>query len=496
VTPVEFGVEIRMARRAAWIQTLHLAWLLLILGSAGPARSQQPTLLLSAVSPSGQMPPLLYVKLLGPKGMQLTFFDDAAQGKSFLAPCTIGIRPGYCARVAISGVPDYPNTAFFATLEARGSLFLGNSLRNADYPAALVFRSDDFARVRADANLKKVIVLERPDSAIPVATSPDEPFEILSPTSRDLLWAAAERGQPLLVMHMGGRQLTPEELVNPSGTVLLPGEKMLGPPAQAPCLPWHCFPVISPELIKVPDGGDVGLQAGFDRLGKLRGLDPSDTVAEYFDSRGRQRLAVSNRVALCIPRFIIIKNEMILASEVGAAGLGSLRSTNAYAAAKSVQPSLEYIQMVQLENVGTNLKPSGTVQTVGTAVSGRVNGLVVAGNVYAVKDIDAACLLGPEVPSGPLLIIKWPDRFCALVGDIVTFTLKYTNSGGQPITNVVVSDSLTGRLEYVAGTSKTDREAIFTTQPNEAGSQVLRWEITGTLQPHESGLITFQVRVR
>jgi uncharacterized repeat protein (TIGR01451 family) len=494
-----------MACRAAHVGRFYLGWLLLIFGSAGPVAAQQPLPPVSASPGSGHMPPLLYVKLVGPKGMQLTFFGAAAQGQSFLAPCTIGVRPGYCVHIAISGLPDYPNTAFFATLEARGSLFLGNNPRNADYPAALVFRSEDFARAKADANLKKIIVLERPDSAIPVATSPDEPFEILLPPSRDLLWAAAERGQPLLVMHMGGRQLTAEELINVPGTVLLPGVKMLDTPAQPPCVPWHCFPVIDPragamspaEFIKVPDGGDVGLQAGFDRLGKLRGLDPSDTVAEYFDSQGRQRLAVSNRVALCIPRFIIFKTESVLATEVTLAGPGSLRSTNAYASAKSVQPSLEHHQMLQLENVGTNQRASGTVQAVGTAVSGRVGGLVVVGNVYAVKDVDAACLLGvPEPPGGPLLIIKWPDRFCALVGDIVTFTLKYTNSGGQPITNVVVSDSLTGRLEYVAGTSKTDREAIFTTQPNEAGSQVLRWEITGTLQPRESGMVTFRVRVR
>jgi len=82
------------------------------------------------------------------------------------------------------------------------------------------------------------------------------------------------------------------------------------------------------------------------------------------------------------------------------------------------------------------------------------------------------------------------------VGDIVTFYLKYSNTGGQPITNVVVSDSLAARFEYVKGSTKTDRDALFTTQPNEAGSAVLRWEFTGTLQPREHGLITFQVRVR
>ncbi len=87
----------------------------------------------------------------------------------------------------------------------------------------------------------------------------------------------------------------------------------------------------------------------------------------------------------------------------------------------------------------------------------------------------AACrprfeVLRREPEDGPLLIIKWPDRYGALVGDLVTFTLKYTNSGGRPISNIGVSDSLTNRFEYVPGTAKTDREAIFTTQPNDAGS--------------------------
>ena len=47
----------------------------------------------------------------------------------------------------------------------------------------------------------------------------------------------------------------------------------------------------------MPDGGDIGLRAGWGPDGKLRGLDPSDTVAEYVDSKGRKRLAVSNRVS-------------------------------------------------------------------------------------------------------------------------------------------------------------------------------------------------------
>ncbi len=83
-----------------------------------------------------------------------------------------------------------------------------------------------------------------------------------------------------------------------------------------------------------------------------------------------------------------------------------------------------------------------------------------------------------------------------MIGDVVTFTLRYTNRGGQPISDVVVTDSLAPRFGYIRGSAKSDRAAIFTMQPNEAGSTILRWQFNGVLQPHESGTISFQVRVR
>jgi hypothetical protein len=51
-------------------------------------------------------------------------------------------------------------------------------------------------------------------------------------------------------------------------------------------------------------------------------------------------------------------------------------------------------------------------------------------------------------------------------------------------------------LEYIPGTAQADRPAVFTMQSNEAGSLILRWEISGTLQPGASGALRFQARVR
>ena len=105
--------------------------------------------------------------------------------------------------------------------------------------------------------------------------------------------------------------------------------------------------------------------------------------------------------------------------------------------------------------------------------------------------------LGSSEPSSPPLA-----TFCTTSMPLVTVPstvdgMLYPIHPLQVVAmGMVVSDSLTGRLEYVSGSAKSDRETIFTMQDNEAGSLVLRWEVAGRLLPRESGIVSFQARVR
>ncbi len=112
------------------------------------------------------------------------------------------------------------------------------------------------------------------------------------------------------------------------------------------------------------------------------------------------------------------------------------------------------------------------------------------------RDLTVCCNETPCPPDRPLVLIKCADRHSAQVGEVVTFILKYSNHGGQPIADIAVTDSLTTRLDYIPGSSQSDRAAVFTTQANEAGSMILRWEITGRLMPGQSGVVRFQARIR
>jgi Domain of unknown function DUF11 len=79
---------------------------------------------------------------------------------------------------------------------------------------------------------------------------------------------------------------------------------------------------------------------------------------------------------------------------------------------------------------------------------------------------------------------------------VVTVTLRFVNPTTEEMTDVVIADSLTTRLEYVEGSAKSSWAATFTATPNEGRSMTLRWAIDGTLKPGASGTITFQVRIR
>jgi uncharacterized repeat protein (TIGR01451 family) len=457
--------------------------------------------------PAHPLPPLLYVRFSGPPGLRVTFYRGAAAGQLFEAPFTVGLRPGYIYRVQLSGIPGFPDLKLYPTLEVRGSVLMPHGMRGLDHPAALPFSPEDFTAVKAGALVTRVITLERPENAEPVATRPDQPLEFYAPPGSDPVKEALRHGRPLLVFRMGQRQLAPEELAVQGipGTVLVPGETVLPAPHLPPFIPWTCAPVADPVLgpyhaseeICFHDGGDLGLPAGYDRNGQLHGLDPSDTIAEYADSKGQKRIACSNRICLCVPRYVVTRGETVPAGQFTLLGPRDTIATETQLSFNArLTPAQEW-QRAQLDILEGQQRPSAILVTLGAAVVGRIEGLTVVSTAQETGSVTGVCVPAPAEPlDRPLKLIKWPDRCDARVGDVVTFFLKYTNQGGRPITNVVVSDSLTARLEYVPGSARSDRDAVFTTQPNEAGSLVLRWEVNGTLPPGESGVVSFQVRVR
>jgi uncharacterized repeat protein (TIGR01451 family) len=219
-------------------------------------------------------------------------------------------------------------------------------------------------------------------------------------------------------------------------------------------------------------------------------------VAEYTDSCGRRRITISNRVCLCAPRYAVVRTQTAPLGTTLVVALGGTEAVLGQALLRTRQPSLETQQLVQVEAVRGREKPSEVELGVGTVLYEQLQaGALVVGRIRE-QTVVGSPIEKPCVPARPLHLCKWADKQAAQIGEVVTFYLKYSNPGGQPISDVAVSDSLIGRLEYVAGSARSDRSAAFTTEPNEAGSVTLRWEMSGSLLPGQSGMVSFQARIR
>jgi uncharacterized repeat protein (TIGR01451 family) len=163
---------------------------------------------------------------------------------------------------------------------------------------------------------------------------------------------------------------------------------------------------------------------------------------------------------------------------------------------KMRQPSIEIWEAEQLQATRGSQRPSGFESRLGTVDIAQFVGTGTVSGKMQEQSVVGTVVKACPLPARPLVLCKSADKQSGQVGDVVTFYLRYTNPGGQPISDVVVSDSLTGRLEYVPGSAKMDRAAVFTMRENEAGSLILRWEISGQLLPGQSGVVSFQARIR
>lgn len=544
-------------------RTLFGSVLVCLIFALDPAQAQ-PTM--PAPIPGGA--PLVYMRFVGPPSMQVGIYRGTPEGQFYAAPATLGMRPGYLHRVQINNPPGHPGVVLYPTLEVRGTLYLPPKLRASSYPAAVVFTPEEIDRVLQGKLLTKVIYLEDPEKAFAVNTTTDGPIELEAAKGQNPVEAAMERGRPMVIVRLGSRHLEPAEMAQQTkpGLVLAPDQQRLEQPPIPPYLPYTCWPLFDPiagpwhpqeECLK--DGGDHGLKAGFDNEGKLRGLDPADTVAEFKDALGKKQLAVSNQVCICVPRFGVIRTETSLGGYDTLAGLGVTKVALGQQNVEAKTPSLLTEQAMPPLTVGKRERPSvaialaqpgriihidvlsgrhqyteseivffttaphlltevqklelrkqievayklsvrerveNVVSVEGPSVVGRVSETQLKTSLQEVRDFMACCCDKIEVPEKPLQLCKWAEQKEYHIGDVVTFHLKYSNLGGKPITDVAVADSLTARLEYIPGSARSDRDAVFTLQQNDAGSVALRWEITGVLQPGKSGVVTFQARIR
>lgn len=327
-----------------------------------------------------------------------------------------------------------------------------------------------------------------------------------------------------------------------------------GPPRGIP-LPYTPVGPWAPPGIRLPwppdeylaDGGDAGGSAGLARDGRLLGLDPQDTIAHYTSPDGRTLVEPSNRVYLYSPRFGAVRQVVSLRENDQTerwsgvhqpeplAGQGQLQvaasSKQHIQTARQVgQRSLTTFRTRQWDGVmSTALGPQGfqdgflpfeNLSAIRTGKSeqselarlARGAAAAVAWSatqaVQVILDGQTATAAAQyeksemiftvdQAPARPKLrLIKVASTPFAEPGQTVDFTIRFDNVGNQPIRSVTILDNLGARLEYVPGSAQASVPASFSAQRNETESLLLRWQITGPVEPGQGGILRFQCRVR
>lgn len=452
--------------------------------------------------------PVLAAKVLAPKGVRVAVYPAAPFSRMYDAPVLLGLRPGYVYRMELSNLPYHPGRVLYPEVEVRGTLVPRAGMRYMAWPAPILFTQGDIERALNGSVITKAVYLEDPDKAIPSEFGLNTPVELPAGSEDEAIKEAIANGRLVAIVRIGNKVPNTDWLraVAIDGTILLPDTNHLKAPARPPTIPYYACklydPIAGPRGPKeecFTDGGDTADPLGIGLNGRLGGLNPTDVGVEFTMS-GKRKVTTSNVVCLCVPRFVIQRAELapggfdvpvVMQANVGTLAPQGIRER----AAAMIEIGRE-----KPVAFAARQRPMAYVGRVGVAFFIGSSRPSVIGNVEGIAV--TAAVVEPEVLTAypaacPLTVTKTVDAAGPVeAGSIVTFTIRYLNTGNKPISDIVVSDSLSGRLDYVLGSNQSDRAANFTAAENEAGSTVLRWDLPGVILPGQGGVVKFRAKVR
>lgn len=377
--------------------------------------------------------------------------------------------------------------------------------------------------------------LQQPLDVQPVAFADDSPA---TPAVRGLAPSAIRLAAAEIPTHLTSAQLAQAQCL-PEGNwqPMCSGEG---------CGCCNHGPVRGPADEYLCDGGDMHLPAAVNVDWKVTGLEQEDTVAHYDTVDGRTIITPSNKVCLYAPRFAAVREvtDLRAYARIDAPG-GTIQNINPIKIEETedVSTSLAEIKpdihrekeppslLREREQAGELDRDRRVAVTIGTLQpycnvqlirSGEVIGTdivkiaraslaaiawsgVEAAQVVldsrqaqaAVSDVSPGTVYHLFEPNNPKLrLVKLASKSSAQPGEEVEFTLRFDNVGDKVIGNVVITDNLTTRLEYVEGSQKSSLPANFTTQANDGESLILRWELTEPLEKGKGGILQFRCKVR
>jgi len=179
---------------------------------------QAPPGLVGATRAAGPGPVANYfqpVEIRGPHGLQIAFADRNGFTEFHNLPVTVGLLVGRVYRLKVAGIPQAEGVELFPSLEVIDRLYPPPG-QERHFPIIVELHPDDLRLATAAKYVTRVIYLEDPQQALPVAEGNSGQLWFEVRPDQDPLAVADALGRPLVIVRLGGRIPLPEEESDPA----------------------------------------------------------------------------------------------------------------------------------------------------------------------------------------------------------------------------------------------------------------------------------------
>lgn len=485
------------------------------------------------------------IELHVPAAARVAFLEKGKFIEPRLAKVKVGLRIGSVYRFKVTSISNFEGLELFPSLEVIDRLYPSRE-KFLDFPVPIRITHDDLVDALNGKLITKVVYVENPRQALPVAKINGEQRTLRVGAGEDPLTEAENLGRPIAILRLGSRTPDFEAISDFGAPQVMDYAKLEVPPTgdgsrKSPIgEPWPLDEYLF-------DGGDKNRKTIVGADFSLRGVDIEDTIVHFDTLDGQRNVAATNRVPIYSPRFAAIQKSyglIITHQNEQFMGVGNQEGLVKRKRLDFVGTSMQQVQPrgalttktasifrdrtrgVRAENI---VSPRGVfsylklyedfqIVAMGKMDNAEVLRLniglqaaqewdhytaiqVVVDNKTSnvAKRVQSAQELVRDKPipgSSKVRIVKVCNKSDAKPGEMVEFTLRFDNVGTKTVGNVTIVDNLTTRLELVEGSSSCDLKHDFLTQANEKDSLLLRWEIDAPLPPGQGGIIRFQCKVR
>jgi hypothetical protein len=144
------------------------------------------------------------VELRGPKGTQISTAEQGSFQQPTPLPRKYGMLIGAVYRFRITGIPQYEGLEVYPTVEVIDRIYPPVGLENK-FPIDIELTEQELEMALDGKFVTRVIYLENPDDALPVAEDPEHQSFFEVAPHENPLEMADRLGRPVAILRMGAR---------------------------------------------------------------------------------------------------------------------------------------------------------------------------------------------------------------------------------------------------------------------------------------------------